>query len=171
MHISISKIPTIIITPPGAPLGSQKTCGHSTEYLLSGSVPGFYSDSGSSENTAGLGPQVPRSVPLSRSTFHRHSSSAKRRASSNLKSTRSRSSRDSSDQYLQVPSFLQHRPSRLRRSAQVKPLDRSVSLDLTRAGPSFEVVECGDGHSPFLMHTDERPPSVTPMFERMALDD
>lgn len=32
-------------------------------------------------------------------------------------------------------------------------------------------MERGDGRSPLWMHTDERPPSVVPMFERMVLDD
>ena len=136
----------------------------------------FYSDLSPPEKSVGLGIQTPMSVPLSRSTSHNHSSSSKRRASakpqsSNVRATRSRSSRGSSDRYLRVPSPRWHRSSRLRRSTQVKPLDRSLSLDDTKVKPSFKIVERADGRSPLSMHTNECPPSVTPMLERMMLDD
>jgi hypothetical protein len=164
-------IPTIIVTPPGPRLGSQKNAG-CNEDLFSGSISEFFPDRSPSESVAGLGHQVPVSVPLSRSTSHYHSSVSKRRTSSkpqssSLEATRSRSS----DRYLQVPSPRRHRPGRLRRSAQVKPLDRGLSLDLTIVKPSFQGVERGGGRSPLWMHTDECPPNVTPMFERMMLDD
>jgi len=158
VHRSIPITPTIIVTPPGA-----RPPWHSDDSLFSGSLSEFFSDSCSSESTVGQDITIPMSVPLSRSTSHYHSSSSKRRTSSkrqssHLKATRSRSSRDSSDQYLQVPSPRQHRPRR-RRSPHVKPLDRSLSLDLTKVKPSFRVVERDDL------------PSATPMLARMVLDD
>ena len=156
--------PTIIVTPPGARLGSQKTPRHSGEYPFSSSTSAFYSDLSSSESVVELGTEMPVSVPLSRSASHYRSSSSQ---SSSLLPTRSRSS----DRYLKVPSPRQHRPRRLRRSTQVQPLDRGLALDPTKVKPSFKVVERGDGRSPLWMHTDECPPSVTPIFERMVLDD
>lgn len=150
------------MTPPGARLGTRKSRLHGNDRLFSGSISEFFSDLSASESTVGLDIQTPMSVPLSHSTSHRHSSSSKRKTSSklrssNLRSTRSRSSRGSSDQYLQVPSPRQHRSSRLRRSSRVKPLDRGLSLDLTKLKPSLEG---GGDRSPLWMHADECP---TPM--------
>ena len=158
-HRSIPVTPTIIVTPPGARRRNQKSPWHSNDYLFSGSISEFFSDSSASESTEGPDIQIPMSFPLSHSTSHYHSSSSKRKTSSklpssNLRATRSRSSRGSSDQYLQVPSPRQHRPRRLRRSPRVKPLDCGLSLDPIKVKPSLSgvTVACHSGRMPAGAH-------------------